>query len=84
MSVDPMENATAVDDARDAAFDSLMDDMEGDTARADEVFTQLAIEMFTDQFTGPDAAKVEQVVRRANERLAQFGAPWRLRRIPSV
>jgi hypothetical protein len=39
--------------------------------------------MFTDQFIDTDAAKVEQVVRRANERLAQFGAPWRLRRIPS-
>jgi hypothetical protein len=83
MSDDPIEKATAVDDARDAAFGSLMDDMEGDTAKADEVFTQLAIEMFTDQFTGPDAAKVERVVRRANERLAQFGVPWRLRRIPT-
>jgi hypothetical protein len=77
-----MENATAVDGARNAAFDSLMGDMEGDTAKADEVFIQLAIEMFTDQFIDTDAAKVEQVVRRANERLAQFGAPWRLRRIP--
>jgi hypothetical protein len=83
MPDDPMENATAVDDAGDAAFGSLMDDMEGDTARADEVFTQLAIEMFTDQFNDPDAAKVEQVVGRTNERLAQFGATWRLRRIPS-
>jgi hypothetical protein len=78
-----MENATAVGGARDAAFDSLMDDLEGDRERADEVFTQLAIEMFTDQLTDQDAAKVEEVVRRTNERLAQLGAPWRLRRIPS-
>jgi hypothetical protein len=78
----PDDSTKGIDDAREAAFDSLVDDAAGDMAKADKVFTQLAIEMFTDQFTDPDAAKVEQIVRRANERLAQFGARWRLRRLP--
>jgi hypothetical protein len=58
MPDDPMNNATAVGGARDAAVDSLMDDVDGDTARADEVFTQLAIE---NRFLGLGESKMPHV-----------------------